>query len=176
MITSRYGYLIPGDANLRLTLHVLQLSDPNDDPNDSSYSDSDDVEIQETQLPSPPTLPTHHPQQKPKLNLRATNADLSTGLFKFFSTVSRDEHLKLAWKPSTRELKDRDQQEQARCQEKFDVFEKAARKREMAAERKRKQQAREKDAKQVSITFIPIAVLYVSRGLSSETHRRICSS
>ncbi|KAG1837853.1 hypothetical protein DFJ58DRAFT_862112 [Suillus subalutaceus] len=87
----------------------LELSDLNDDPNDSSYSDSDDVE---TQPPSPPTLPTHHPQQKPKLNLRATNADLSTGLFKFFPTVSRDEHLKLAWKPSTRELKDWDQQEQ----------------------------------------------------------------
>lgn len=61
---------------------MLQLSDSNDDSDDSE--DSADVEIEETQ-PSPPTPLTCPP--KPKLDLRATDADLNTGLFKFFPKV-----------------------------------------------------------------------------------------
>lgn len=121
---------------------MLQLSDSNDDSDDSE--DSADVEIEETQ-PSPPTPLTCPP--KPKLDLRATDADLNTGLFKFFPKVSRDEHLMLAWKPSAQELRD---QEQGRHWKKCDIFEKTVRKRERAAERKRQQRAREKAAKQVS--------------------------
>ncbi|KAG1871526.1 hypothetical protein F4604DRAFT_1681622 [Suillus subluteus] len=127
---------------LNLAYDHLELSDlnndpnPNDNSNDSSYSDSTDIEIQETQ-PSPPTPLTCPPQNKPKLDLRATDADLNMGLFKFFPKVSCDEHLALAWKPSAQKLKD---QEQGRHQQKFDVFEKTVCKRERAAEHKRQQQ------------------------------------
>jgi hypothetical protein len=50
---------------------MLQLSDPNDNSNDSSYSESNNFEIEETQLPSPPNSTS----AKPKLNLRASDAD-----------------------------------------------------------------------------------------------------
>jgi hypothetical protein len=58
---------------------MLQLSDPNDNSNDGSYSDSNNFEVEETQLPSPPNSTS----AKPKLNLHASDADQSTGLFKF---------------------------------------------------------------------------------------------
>ncbi|KAG2064906.1 hypothetical protein BDR04DRAFT_1162071 [Suillus decipiens] len=153
---------------LHIAYNYLELSNPNDDLNDSLYSDSNDFEMEETQplshndqswspsspthdqslSPSSPTLPIHPPHNKLKVNLHTSDANRSTGLFKFFPMVSHDEHLKLAWKPSTWELKDQEQQEWAHYQKRLDMFEKTAHKHERAAECKRKQQACEKATKQ----------------------------
>jgi hypothetical protein len=151
---------------------MLQLSDPDDNSNDGSYSDSNDFEIEEAQVPSPPNSTSAKP--KLKLNLRASDADRSTGLFKFFPTIPHDEHLKLVWKPAPA-LKDREQQELVRYQRRLDIFEKTARKRERATERKRKQRAREKATKEVSMYRLSFH-LNNSHVVSSATVDRFSSS
>ncbi|KAG1871544.1 hypothetical protein F4604DRAFT_1926276 [Suillus subluteus] len=122
LFTNNQAFSLRMGEFLDLAYDHLELSDPDDNSNNSAYSDSADVEIEETQ-PSPPTPLTCPPKNKTKLDLRATDADLNTGLFKFFPKVSCDEHLTLAWKPSAQELRD---QEQGRHWKKFDMFEKAA--------------------------------------------------
>ncbi|KAG1868447.1 hypothetical protein F4604DRAFT_2020782 [Suillus subluteus] len=147
------------DEFLDLAHDHLELSVPGDDMDICNGSDidngsdfdsdaempesGDDLKVEETQktIPAKP-LST---QNKPKLNLRTTDADQNKGLFKFFPQISREEHLQHAWKPFAWELRDK---EQDLYQQEFEKFEKAARMRERAAERKRKQRAREKVAKQ----------------------------
>ncbi|KAG2354055.1 hypothetical protein BDR07DRAFT_1382561 [Suillus spraguei] len=160
---------------------MSHLSDPDNNSNDSddsAYSDSTDVEIEETQ-PSPPTLLTCPPKNKPKLDLHATDTDLNTGLFKFFLKVLCDEHLTLAWKPSAQELRD---QEQGCHWKKFDMFEKTVCKQERAAEQKRQhiqkhnlgQKHKQEDVDAVHVNWqgpllwptIETAALHVGYGMS----------
>ncbi|KAG2159523.1 uncharacterized protein EDB93DRAFT_1099873 [Suillus bovinus] len=128
LFTDNRAFSLRMEEFLYIAYDHLELSDPNNNSNDGngSYSDSNNFEI-ETQLPSLPNSTS----AKPKLNLCASDADRSAGLFQFFLMISHDEHLKFIWKPAPA-LKDWEQQELVCYQRRMDIFEKTAWKHERA--------------------------------------------